>query len=107
VPKEKIRIKEGMMIAKIAARMLKSNKVAIVIAKTIYVYGVSIPNFVADKKWLLHELKHVQQYQEQGTIIFLLKYIYYTMRYGYYDNPYEKEARNAEDDNSILELYEW
>jgi hypothetical protein len=107
VPKEKIRIIEGMMIAKIAAKVLATNKVAVVIGKTIYVYGVAIPDFLVNKKWLLHELKHVQQYGRHGTVVFLLKYVYYTLRYGYYDNPYEKEARNAENDNSLLELYEW
>ena len=107
MPKIKVRIKEDKVISKIAANLLRTNKIAVVIGKTIYVYGVAIPDFVTNKKWLLHELKHVEQYSRQGRVIFLLKYMCYAMRYGYYHNPYEKEARNAENDNSLLELYEW
>jgi hypothetical protein len=107
VPKTIIRIKEGKIIARIAAAILRTNKIAVVIGKTIYVYGIAIPDFVTDRKWLLHELKHIQQYHTQGITAFVLRYTYYTIKYGYYNNPYEKEARNAENDNSLLERYEW
>lgn len=107
MPKIKVVIQESKMIAGLAAGVLRTDKVAVVIGKTIYVYGASIHDIIADKKWLLHELKHVQQYNKEGVIVFLLKYIYYSITYGYYNNPYEKEARDAENDSSLLEIYEW
>ena len=49
-----------------------------------------------DEKLIRHEKKHIEQIQEQGRLKFAVKYTYYTMRYGYRDNPYEIEAREAE-----------
>ncbi len=40
-----------------------------------------------------HELEHGYQQMRDGRIKFYLKYFYYTLRYGYDDNPYEVEAR--------------
>ena len=49
-----------------------------------------------DEKLIRHEKKHLEQIQEQGRLKFAVKYTYYTMRYGYWNNPYEIEAREAE-----------
>ena len=43
-----------------------------------------------------HERKHWEQYQRLGTVRFLLTYAWFTLRYGYRDNPFEIEARRAE-----------
>lgn len=40
-----------------------------------------------------HEEVHLKQIDENGKIKFSLKYIYYLLRYGYKNNPYEVEAR--------------
>ncbi len=39
-----------------------------------------------------HELEHVYQQIRDGRVRFYLKYIYYSLRYGYQNNPYELEA---------------
>jgi hypothetical protein len=54
------------------------------------------PDHMDDEKLIRHEKKHIEQIQEQGRLKFAVKYTYYTMRYGYRDNPYEIEAREAE-----------
>jgi hypothetical protein len=52
---------------------------------------------MANRKWLLHELKHVEQYQRYGAIRFILLYLYETVRRGYHNNRFEVEAREAEE----------
>lgn len=44
--------------------------------------------------WVRHEQKHKEQWAKEGWK-FLLKYIYFSCRYGYKNNPYEIEAREA------------
>jgi hypothetical protein len=43
-----------------------------------------------------HELKHIEQMNKEGKILFSIKYLYYLIRFGYYKNPYEIEAREFE-----------
>lgn len=44
---------------------------------------------------LAHELEHVRQWREDR--LFPLRYTLATLRHGYRDNPYEKQARDAAD----------
>lgn len=47
--------------------------------------------------WLYnHELVHIEQVRREGRIKFICKYLFYNMKYGYYNNPYEVEARKGE-----------
>ena len=48
---------------------------------------------------LAHEAKHVEQWRRYWYVGFLPIYFYYTIRYGYWDNPLEQEARAAEKTN--------
>ena len=59
---------------------------------TIYV----LPGFESDQHLLRHERKHLEQIERDGRILFALKYSWWTLRHGYYMNPYEVEARAAE-----------
>lgn len=43
-----------------------------------------------------HEQTHLIQMERDGKIPFLFKYAYWHLRYGYKNNPYEVEAREAE-----------
>ena len=43
-----------------------------------------------------HERMHVEQWRRHGRMRFLARYLYYHFRYGYWDNPFEIEARRAE-----------
>jgi len=48
-------------------------------------------------KWLFrHELEHAYQILREGAFLFYLKYFYYSLRYGYRNNPFEVEARNCQ-----------
>lgn len=91
-----ISIKENSWIAKIAARKLRSDNVAIVIGKTIHLHNVSKDRFLENKRWIKHELCHIRQFQQHGYLFFIFKYLSESMRSGYYNNKYEVEARNAE-----------
>jgi hypothetical protein len=52
---------------------------------------------MADKCLVTHEMVHVRQMQNYGKILFMIKYSYYTIKYGYRNNPYEVEAYNAQE----------
>lgn len=99
-------IKENSWLAAIAAKRLRSKRVALVLGHTIHLYGATVKEFVANKPWLLHELKHIEQYRRLGTIPFLWQYLQQSIRKGYYHNEFEVEARNAEGDENLLTQYD-
>lgn len=43
-----------------------------------------------------HEVCHINQVKKEGKLKFVFKYLWYNIRYGYDNNPYEIEARAAE-----------
>ena len=90
-------IKEDSIIAKIAARKLKTTCVAIVIGKTIHLANASKEDLLQNEKWLKHELCHISQFEKFGFLNFIFKYLVESYRSGYYMNKYEVEARAAED----------
>jgi len=90
-------IKENSWIAKIAAKKLRSDKVAIVVGKTIHLYKTSKKQFLQNERWLKHELCHIKQFQENGYLLFIAKYLWESIKHGYHNNKYEVEAREAED----------
>ena len=99
------KIKEGSVIGRLAAWKLKSDKVAIVIGKTIHLHNTGRSEFLENKQWLYHELKHVEQFKKHGSFSFLFLYLWESMRHGYRNNKYEIEARAAEnDDQSIANI---
>lgn len=53
------------------------------------------PGFEGDKGLVAHEMKHLEQIEREGRILFTLKYLWLGLVFGYYDNPYEIEARAA------------
>jgi hypothetical protein len=91
-------IKENSWIAKIAARKLQSDNVAIVIGRTIHLHHVSKEDFLKDEKWLRHEMCHIRQFKKHGFFPFIFKYLWESLRRGYYQNKYEIEARMAENE---------
>ncbi len=90
-------IKENSWIAKFAAKKLRSDKVAIVIGKTIHLHNTSKKQFLLNEKWVKHELCHVKQFQQNGYLLFIIKYLWQSIRHGYQNNKYEVEARKAEE----------
>jgi hypothetical protein len=93
-----LRIKEQSWIAKIAAKKIRSKNVAIVIGSTIHLYNVSKTQFLQNEKWVKHEVCHLKQFQKHGYVVFILKYLWESVRHGYYHNKYEQEARKAEEE---------
>jgi hypothetical protein len=102
---KKVRIKEGSWIAKVAAKKLRFGYVAIVVGRTIHLYNTSAVHFLSVPRWILHELKHVEQYEEHGFFGFLIKYFIEYLKNGYYENRFEVEARAAEKDKRLLKKY--
>ena len=89
-------IKERSFIARLAAWKLGSNKVAIVIGKTIHLHNTGRHEFLQNKSWVYHELKHIHQFQQHGFLLFIFLYLWESIRHGYTNNKYEIEARAAE-----------
>lgn len=90
-------IKENSWLAKIAARKLGSQSVAMVLGKTIHLYNTAKEDFLQNEKWVKHELCHVQQYRQHGFIGFIVKYVWESIHKGYYNNKFEVQARAAEE----------
>ena len=90
-------IKENSWLAKIAAIKLRSSSVAMVLGKTIHLHNTSKDDFLQNKKWVKHELCHVQQFKQHGYLLFIIKYVWESLKKGYYNNKFEVEARAAED----------
>jgi hypothetical protein len=53
------------------------------------------PDIAITPRLLRHELAHVRQWRKQ-PLLFPLRYVLGHLRYGYHDNPFEVEARAAE-----------
>lgn len=91
-------IKENSWVAKIAARKLRAPRVALVLGSTIHLYNTSKDHFLAQERWVKHEMKHIEQFQQYGFFRFICLYIVESVRKGYYWNRFEVEAREAERD---------
>ncbi len=88
-------IKENSWLAKLAALKLGTKAVAMVLGKTIHLYNTTETEFLQDEKWVKHELCHIKQFKEHGYFLFIVKYIWESIRKGYYNNRFEIEAREA------------
>jgi hypothetical protein len=93
-----LNIRENSWIAKVAAKKLQSKNVAIVIGSTIHLHNMTKQQFLQNEKWVKHEVCHLQQFKKHGRFIFILKYLWESIKHGYYNNKYETEARKAEED---------
>jgi hypothetical protein len=67
---------------------------AVTIGNTIIVH----PSVRITPQLVRHELAHVAQWRRY-PVTFPLRYVVNHFRYGYHDNPYEVEARAAEEAN--------
>lgn len=90
------KIKEHSWLAKIAAKKLGTKRVAMVLGNCIHLHNTSKEAFLQDKKWLKHELCHVEQFKKYGFVGFIIRYLWESLKKGYYNNKYEVEARAAE-----------
>ena len=90
-------IKENSWIGRLAAWKLGAEKVAIVIGRTIHLHNTHRDEFLQNRRWVLHELKHLEQFRRYGFIRFIFLYLWESIRHGYFNNKYEIEAREAEE----------
>lgn len=60
--------------------------------KTVYLKR----GYVAPDWLIRHETVHVQQIEQLGALKFTFLYLWYSLKYGYENNPFEVEARKAE-----------
>jgi hypothetical protein len=61
---------------------------------TLPPFGIYILKERIDEELLRkHELVHWEQYKRMGIIKFYATYLYYNIKYGYWNNPMEVEAR--------------
>lgn len=51
-----------------------------------------LEDYWGNKPLIAHEKIHVEQMRREGWLKYRIKYTYYTLRYGYWNNPYEVEA---------------
>lgn len=96
--KKDFSIKENSWIARIAAWKLNASQVALVIGKTIHLHRTGKEEFFQNKRWLLHEMKHLEQFRRYGLVRFIFLYTWESLQKGYYNNRFEVEARMAEKD---------
>ena len=66
------------------------------LGNTIHLYNTTREEFLQDQRWVRHEMKHVEQFKKYGFVRFLCLYAFESLRSGYYNNRFEKEARAAE-----------
>lgn len=85
-----------------AAQKLRAPGAAIVIRKTIHLWGVTREDFLQTPAWVRHEVAHVYQYKKYGLLSFLYLYLTENARTGYYNNRFEREARSKENETKIL-----
>lgn len=92
----KVKIKENSFVARVAAKWMKTDNIAIVFGNTIHLCNCSKRQFLENERWLRHELMHVRQYRKYGYFPFLFMYLKEWLKDGYYNNRFEREAREAE-----------
>ncbi len=90
------KIREDSLLARLAARKLRSARIAITLGRNIYLWNTARSEFLADPAWVRHELCHVEQFRRYGFFRFLWLYLRESLRHGYEENKYELEARAAE-----------
>jgi hypothetical protein len=54
-----------------------------------------LPERLSDPALIEHERCHWRQAERMGAARWAIAYLWYTLRYGYRDNPLEAEAREA------------
>ena len=65
---------------------------ATVAAITLRQWVFLAPHVPARLPLLLHELRHVEQFE--ASPLFPMRYLWASLRHGYHDNPFEADARD-------------
>ena len=88
-----VAIVRGRWLPALAGRIagIGRHMAAVTVGDTIVVH----PDVTLTPRLLRHELEHVRQWRER-PVEFPLLYLWYHLRFGYDRNPFEIEARQAE-----------
>lgn len=88
-----VSVRRGAWIPVLGGRLSRMNgpAAAVTLGRTIIVH----PSAHLTERLLRHELAHVRQWRRR-PFAFPLQYLWNHIRYGYRENPYEIEAREAE-----------
>ena len=82
------------LILIIFKKIRKATRVAMINPFTYKIYTYPSPYEISDSLYK-HENRHLKQVKEEGRLKFACKYLWYNIRYGYDNNPYEIDARQA------------
>jgi hypothetical protein len=86
---ERVRLRRGGLPPRLGGWALRRSTVA---AITVRRWVFLAPNVAPHESLLLHELRHVQQFE--ASPLFPIRYLWASLRYGYHDNPFEADARD-------------
>ncbi|UOQ54495.1 hypothetical protein [Hymenobacter cellulosivorans] len=95
-------IVENSPWARIARLKLKAGSVAMVLGNSIHLSGATREQFLSDPYWVAHEMEHIRQFQEYGRLGFLWRYLRDWAKHGYYNIPFEVQAREAGERDAVL-----
>ncbi|TGE17197.1 hypothetical protein [Hymenobacter elongatus] len=96
------RIIENSPLARLARLKLQAGSVAMVLGNSIHLSGATREQFLRDPHWVAHEMEHIRQFQQYGRLGFLWRYLWGWARHGYYNIPFEVEAREAGERDALL-----
>ena len=88
---EGVTLRRGRLVPWIGGRLARSRRAAL--AVTLRRSIILEPGATLTAELLEHELTHVRQWRADP--LFPVRYALDTLRHGYRDNPYEREAREA------------
>lgn len=64
---------------------------------TLYPVGIYVlPELITNERLHKHEMTHWRQAQRMSAVRFYVTYLWYSIRFGYRNNPLEIEAREQE-----------
>lgn len=63
-----------------------------------------LPAYKDHRLLIAHELVHFEQMQRDGAVLWTLKWVWWTLRYGYRRNPYEREAYRRQYEGFMIPL---
>lgn len=89
---DRVVFREGRLVPAIGGVLgrMRGPAAAVTLRRTIVVH----PGATLSRRLLVHELTHVRQWEQDR--LFPLRYALESLRRGYRDNRYEREAREAE-----------
>ncbi|MBC6699742.1 hypothetical protein [Hymenobacter sp. BT190] len=96
------RIIENSPLARLARLKLGTRSVAMVLGQQIHLSGATKEEFLSDPYWVAHEMEHIRQFEQYGRVGFLWRYLLGWVRHGYYNIPFEAQAREAGHRNAAL-----